>query len=393
MERKESGSLADDIADDNNDSDHILTQLKNEGTRSSSAHSTAPLSDSITASEFEYGNDSRTDLMNLNESLSNFDAMLQARGNGGGRTQRLNSSFGSLNKTTSVRNFEGSKPVYARRRSSVHGCTPSELYHLSPTFHTEFKASVDDWNSELPVDDDDDYDGVITSSYSQLNASIQSIRSPTATEKVKVSTTIDSTNTNTDSSLPKTMKSPSSKQQGRKLKKTKSQIKDVADGNDAGVTTTGKSSSKASSSSAPAVTTTQNHNNNNNSNLPQPPSRSLMPVKSSLLKSKSSSVTDCATNSNEKISWNRVQSSSSSGGSTKHNKDRKAAATTVVAKLTGSFSSKLESRFARCIRGGMSFRSTDSTKSNHSMSKSDHNNNYGQKNKRMVLVEGTSAAV
>jgi hypothetical protein len=330
-------SATDDMSDDSND---ILTQLKHDGTRSS-AHSTAPLSDSITASDFEYGNDSRTDQMNLNESLNNFDAMLQARGSGsGGRTQRLNSSFGSLNKTTSVRNFDGPKPIYARRRSSVHGCTPSESYEMSPTFHTEFKASVDDWNSELPVDDEDGDD--ITSSYSQLNASIKSVRSPTTTDKVKVSTVERDGKAHADQSLLSSMKSPSSKQHVRKLKKTKSQ-----------------------GSTDPSVS--------QNISLPHPPSRSLLPSgKSSFLKSKS--TVNSQESETEVIPRNRVNTNSS-----KH-KERK----------TGSLS-KLESRFAqsvRCIRGGMSFRSTDSSKSNNSLSKSEH---Y-QKNRKSVLVDGGVSA-
>lgn len=332
-------SATDDMSDG---SDDILTQLKNDGTKSS-AHSTAPLSDSITASEFEYGNDSRTDQMNFNESLSNFDAMLQARGNGG-RTQRLNSSFGSLNKTTSVRHFEnGAKPVYARRRSSVHGCTPSEFYEMSPTFHTEFKASVDDWNSELPVDDDDE----ITASYSQLNASIKSVQPPATSDKVKVSTLDRIDNANADQSFLDSMKSPSSKLHVRKLKKTRSSSNGIGDA--AGI---GKHD--------PFVVSPD---------VPHPSSRSLLPSgKSSLLKAKSTLTNDgCDT---EGIPRNGSKHKTSSLG-------------------------MLESRFVqsvRCrLRGGMSFRSTDSTKSNNSLSKSDHviKNHH----KRSVLVEGASAAV
>lgn len=297
MMEANASSVTDEMSDDS--CSDVLTQLKDDRNRSS-AHSTAPLSDSITASEFEYGNDSKTENINLNESLSTFDAMLQARGNGG-RTQRLNSSFGSLTKTTSFREIDGPKPKHARRRSSVHGYTPSDTYEMSPCFHTEFKASVDDWNSELPLDSDDE----ITASYSQLNSSVKSVKSPKKSEKVKASTVEKVENSDAEQQrFEDSMKSPSSGK-ARKLRKAKSSSADISN---VGVASSSKS------------------------------------------------------------------------------KDRKS--------KTEKFSlCKLESRFVqsvRIIRGGMSFRSTDSSKSgNTSLSKSDHFH-HKNNNSKSVLVEGTS---
>ena len=293
--------VTDDMSDDS--CSDVLTQLtvKHDGNRSST-HSTAPLSDSFTASELEYGNDSKTDNMNLNESLSNFDAKLLARGNGG-RTQRLNSSYGSLNKTTSVRDFDGAKPKPSRRRSSVHGCTPSDTYEMSPSFQTEFEASVDDWNSELPLDNDDE----ITASYSQLNSSILLSKSPKTSDQVKISTVDKVENAKADEGLEKGTIKSSSVSKVPKSRKSKSTIGSADGGHIGGANSSGKS------------------------------------------------------------------------------KDRKS--------KTEKFGlSMLESRIAqsvRNIRGGMSFRSTDSAKSgNTSLSKSDH---FHKKNtSKTILVEGAS---
>lgn len=361
------GNATDDRSDDGND---ILTQLKSEGNRSST-NSTSSLSDSINASDFEYGNNSRTDMKTLDESLSNFDALLLSRGNAG-PTQRLNSSFGSLNKTRSVRqldNNNGPKSSYPRRRSSVHGYSSTDTYEIgSPTFYNEFKASVDDWNSELPLDSDDENN---TSLYSQLNASnTASVKSPSkhSKDRVKVSTTTGSSEELSES------KSPSKE---RKMKKTKSKGRDVVGEGNVG------------EHDAAAV-------------APPSSSRTLLPSKKSSWK---------VTSGNWNGSGDEAASVAISTTTGTANAGKKKGKTTTTTSSSSSLSKMVgSSAMFRTLRGGMSFRSTDSTKStgshnnnnnnnsnsnNAGMSKSEHfpkptiNCNHNNTSSKAVLVEGT----
>ena len=356
------GNATDDRSDDGND---ILTQLKSEGNRSST-NSTSSLSDSINASDFEYGNNSRTDMKTLDESLSNFDALLLSRGNAG-PTQRLNSSFGSLNKTRSVRQLDnnGLKSSYPRRRSSVHGYTSTDTYEIgSPTFYNEFKASVDDWNSELPLDSDDENN---TSLYSQLNASITaSVKSPSkhSKDRLKVSTTTGSSEELSES------KSPSKE---RKMKKTKSKGRDVAGEGNVG------------EHDAAAV-------------APPSSSRTLLPSKKSSWKVTSGNWNG----SGDEVAPVAIATTANAG--------KKKGKTTTTTSSSSSLSKMVgSSAMFRTLRGGMSFRSTDSTKStgshnnnnnnsnsnNAGMSKSEHfpkptiNCNHNNTSSKAVLVEGT----
>jgi hypothetical protein len=134
----------------------------------SSTHSTSRLSDSMTSNlDLEYGcnetettkqpkslNKKKIYSVDFNGSMSDWNSELETLGCKT-RQELLNASFGELTKTTSDRNFNCPKPA-RQRRMSVHGYTPSQSMERRTSFRSTYKATVDDWNSELPVDSDDE---------------------------------------------------------------------------------------------------------------------------------------------------------------------------------------------------------------------------------------------
>jgi hypothetical protein len=158
--------------DDVNDCDKdVLARLMCDAV-GSSTHSTEQLSDSMTATDVDFGNDSKTEVDALNESLVLFDAMLLAKSvpNIDGM-HSLNSSFGLLSKASSCRTF--GDPTHPQRRRSVHGSTPSQNEDFRSSFQSEFRASVDDWNSELPIDDvDDDHESSFRNRFLKCNTTL-----------------------------------------------------------------------------------------------------------------------------------------------------------------------------------------------------------------------------
>lgn len=131
--------------------DPSKTTVRRNSSLGSSAHTSGT---SIADSDFdyEYGSTSNDPKGDLKECLKNWDDMLNMNKS----ASRLNSSLGDLAKTKSSRNFEAPKPARSTRRMSVCGYTPSETMERRSSFQQTYKETIDDWNSELPVDDDEE---------------------------------------------------------------------------------------------------------------------------------------------------------------------------------------------------------------------------------------------
>jgi hypothetical protein len=94
----------------------------------------------------------------LNESLTNWNSEIQVDDSDDEKPLRLNSSLNrlvALTKSTSEHVLTVNEPK-TRRRMSMLACVPSQMTSESKSFRSCFKETVNDWNSELPVDSDEE---------------------------------------------------------------------------------------------------------------------------------------------------------------------------------------------------------------------------------------------
>jgi hypothetical protein len=98
----------------------------------------------------------------LNESLTNWNSEIQVDTSDDEKPAdgmlRLNKSLNrlvALTKSSSEQVLNVNEPK-TRRRMSMLACVPSQMTSESTSFRSCFKETVNDWNSELPVDSDDE---------------------------------------------------------------------------------------------------------------------------------------------------------------------------------------------------------------------------------------------